>query len=281
MNIGCHVSISKGIENSPLEAQEFGCETMQIFTRSPQGGTFSEISKETVLKFKDNCKKARIKNVHIHAPYFINFASANNRVYYSSINSIKTELERASLLGAKYVMTHLGSAKDLGEKEAVKKTIDGLKKIFEEYEGKTELLIENSAGSGQIIGSDFKQIGKILKSLQKAGSEAKIAGICLDTQHSFASGLDWKNDFKNSLKFIDKSIGVENIRLMHANDSLTDLNSHIDRHSHIGKGKIGIDGFRNLINFAKENDIDMIVETNYPGVVKDIEILKEIRESVL
>src|SRR3989339_1691544 len=161
MNIGCHISIAKGIDKTPEQAAKFGCEVMQIFTRLPSGGPFSEISEETARLFKKNCQKYGIKNVYIHTPYFINLASKNNRIYYGSINSIRKELERASQLGAKYIMTHLGSAKDLGEEESVKKTIEGLSKVFEGYDGSTKLLVENSAGARRIIGSDFKQIGKI------------------------------------------------------------------------------------------------------------------------
>src|SRR3989344_9511635 len=171
MNIGCHVSIVKGlpagrqgIENAPELADKLGCEAMQIFTRSPQGGPFPEISGEAAKNFKKNCRKFGIKEVYIHTPYFINLASKNNRIYYGSTNSIRKELERASELGAKYVMTHLGSAKDLGEEKSLKKITEALEKIFENYNGSAQLLIENSAGAGQIIGSDFKQIGKILKS---------------------------------------------------------------------------------------------------------------------
>ena len=283
MNIGCHVSIAKGlpagrqgIDKTPELAHKLGCEAMQIFTRSPQGGSFPEISDETVKDFKENCRKFGIKNVYVHTPYFINLASKSNRIYYGSINSIRKELERASLLGAKYVMTHLGSAKDLGEEESVKKTIEGLSKVFEGYDGSTKLLVENSAGARQIIGSDFKQIGKIFSSTPDF--DEYLAGVCLDTQHSFASGYDWRNGFDNCIEALDKNIGLKNIKLIHSNDSLTDLNSRKDRHAHIGQGKIGLDGFEKLVAFAKENNIDMICETAYPGVVEDIKILKEIRD---
>ena len=276
MNIGCHVSIAKGIENAPELAHKLGCEAMQIFTRSPQGGPFPEISGEAAKNFKKNCRKFGIKEVYIHTPYFINLASKNNRIYYGSTNSIRKELERASQLGAKYVMTHLGSAKDLGEEESIKKTIDGLKKIFEDYSGSAKLLIENSAGAGQIIGSDFVQIDKIFSSTPDF--DEYLAGVCLDTQHSFASGYDWKDNFEENLKKIDSAIGLKNIKLIHSNDSLTDLNSRKDRHAHIGQGKIGLEGFEKMVAFAKENNIDMICETAYPGVIEDIKILKEMRD---
>ena len=283
MNIGCHVSIAKGlpagrqgIEKAPKIAHKLGCEAVQIFTRSPSGGSFSEISGETAKNFKENCQRLGIKNIYVHTPYFINLASKNNRIYYGSINSIRKELERASELGAKYVMTHLGSAKDLGEEKSLKKITDALEKIFEDYSGSAKLLIENSAGAGQIIGSDFKQIGKIFSSTPDF--DEYLAGICLDTQHSFASGYDWRNDFNNCIEALDKNIGLKNIKLIHSNDSATDFNSHKDRHANIGQGKIGLEGFEKLAAFAKENNIDMICETAYPGVIEDIKILKEMRD---
>lgn len=277
MNIGCHVSIAGGVENAPKLARELGCEVMQIFTRSPQGGKAPELAEKTVKAFKENCEKYGIKNVYVHAPYFINLASANNKIYYGSIGAIKTELERASALSAKYVMTHLGSARELGEKESLKKTTEGLEKILDGYKGDVKLLIENSAGAGRIIGADFEQIGKILSTTSDVA--ARPVGICMDTQHSFASGYDWKNDFKNNIKILEKHIGLNNIKLIHANDSLTDFNSRKDRHAHIGKGKVSIDAFAKIANFAKEHNIDMICETDYPGVIDDIKILKKLRNN--
>lgn len=274
MKIGCHVSISKGIENAPKMAHELGCEVMQIFTRPPQGGPTPELTNETCEQFKIKNLKFQIHEVYIHAPYFINLASANNRIRYGSISAIRKELERGSQLGAKYVMTHLGSAKDMEGKEAIKKTINGLKKIFDGYKGKTKLLIENSAGAGKIIGDDFIEIGKILKSLKEYPA---MAGLCLDTQHSFASGYDWLNNFEKNAKLLDKHIGIKNIKLIHANDSATDLGSHKDRHEHIGKGKIGLEGFKKIIQFARKNNIDMICETNYPEVIEDMKILKKMK----
>ena len=276
MYIGAHISIADGLENAPERALDLGAEVMQIFTRSPQGGPFLEISEEMVKSFKENCRKFGIKNVYVHTPYFINLASKNNRIYYGSISSIRKELERASQLEAKYVMTHLGSAKDLGEEESIKKTIEGLEKIFEDYSGSAKLLIENSAGAGQIIGSDFKQIGKIFSSTPDF--DEYLAGVCLDTQHSFVSGYNWKNNFTQTIEKIDMDLGFKNIKLIHSNDSLTDFNSRKDRHTHIGQGKIGLDGFEKLAAFAKENNIDMICETAYPGVIEDIKILKEMRD---
>lgn len=269
--VGCHVSIASGVENAPERARDLGCDAMQMFSRSPHGGPVLNITEEVAKSFKKNCKKFKIQNTYVHAPYFINFASGNNRIYYGSISAIRTELKRASALGAKYVMTHIGSAKDMGEKESFKKVVDGFKKILDRYKGDAGLLIENSAGAGKIIGDKFGEIGKILKALKKY---KKLAGICLDTQHSFASGYDWKNDFDGVVRSLKKDIGLDNVKLIHANDSMTEMGSHKDRHEHIGKGKIGMDAFVKIVQFAKKNSIDMICETKYPGVMGDIKILQ-------
>jgi len=272
MNIGCHVSIAGGIQNAPQRAHDFGCECFQMFTRSPQGGKAPELTPEILKEFSIQNLKFKIQNSYVHTPYYINFASANNRIRYGSVSVVRDELERASLLGAKYVMTHLGSAGELSENEATEKSAEMLKKTLDGYTGSAKLLIENSAGAGKIIGATFSQISEIIKKT----NHPALVGICMDTQHSFASGYDWR-DFENTIKKIDSEIGLENIKLIHANDSMTDLASHKDRHEHIGQGKIGIEAFQKIVTFAKEENIDMILETEHEKVKEDIELLRKLR----
>jgi len=271
MNIGCHVSIAGGVQNAPERAHELGCTAMQIFTRSPQGGKAPEITPEIVLSFKSQVESYGIQAVYIHTPYYINFASANNRIRYGSVSVVRDEMERGSLLGAMYVMTHLGSAKELGQKESIAKTIEMLEKSLEGYAGSTKLLIENSAGAGEIIGDDLAEIKEIIDGVKSPA----IAGICLDTQHSFASGYDWR-DFEKTIDKVEKEIGIENIKLIHANDSKPEFASHRDRHEHIGKGNIGLEAFRDIVSFAKKNNIDMICETEKEDVAEDIKLLKSL-----
>ena len=246
---------------------------MQIFTRSPQGGKAPEFTPEIIQEFKLKAKSYKLKATYVHTPYYINFASTNNRIRYGSVSVIREELERGDLIGAKYVMTHLGTAKELGQNQAIKKTIEMLGKAQDGYKGKTKLLLENSAGAGEIIGDDLKELAKIIKGVN---SQA-IAGICLDTQHSFASGYDWR-DTSETLKKIDQELGLKNVKLIHANDSLTECGSNKDRHAHIGKGLIGLEAFKEITAFAEKNKIDMILETKHDEVVKDIELLKKLRK---
>lgn len=274
MFIGCHVSIAGGVDKAPERAADLGCEAMQIFTRSPQGGKAPELTDDIVSSFHKNCLTNSIGHVVIHTPYYINFASANNRIRYGSVKVIREELERASLLGARYVMTHLGSAGELSKEDAIEKTAEMLKKSLDGYAGSTELLLENSAGAGKIIGDTFLDINQIIETV----NHPKLTGTCLDTQHSFASGYDWR-DFENALKRIDQEIGFGKIKLIHANDSKTEFASRKDRHEHIGKGNIGLPAFENIVRFAKDNDISMILETEHDAVKEDIELLKKIRDN--
>lgn len=272
MNIGAHISIAGGIQNAPERAADLGCEVMQIFTRSPRGGKAPELTPEICKEFEILAKKFKIQNTFIHTPYYINFASLENRIRYASVSVVRDELERGSLIGAKYVMTHLGSAKGMTHSESIQKVIEMLKKTLENYSGKTKLLLENSAGAGEIIGSSLID----LKAIIDGADSQSIAGICLDTQHSFASGYDWR-DFKKTLARIDQELGLGNIKLFHVNDSKTDFDSKRDRHEHIGIGKIGEKAFANIVAFAQKNKIDMILETKHDEVTKDIQLLKKFR----
>lgn len=274
MNIGCHISIAGGVFNAPQRAADVGCEAMQIFTRSPQGGKAPELTPEVISLFKESMVKCQMSDVFVHTPFYINFASADNRISHSTVAIVRDELERASLLGAKYVMTHLGSSKEMEENEATEKVIEMLKKTLDGYTGSCELLLENAAGSGKIIGATFSQLSQILKAV----NHTKLVGVCLDTQHSFASGYDWR-DFENTIKKIDDELGLSKIKLIHCNDSKTEFASRKDRHEHIGKGLIGQEAFKNIVTFAKEKDIAMILETEYDFVKDDIELLKKLRSN--
>src|SRR3989339_44908 len=182
MKFGAHVSIAGGIDQAPARAHQLGCECFQIFSRSPRGGQASKLTQEIVKKFKSECQKYNFKEYYIHTPYFINLGSSNNRIYYGSISAVREELERGSLLSAQYVMTHLGSAKDLGLSKTLRQTIEGIGKILDGYRGKARLLLEIAAGAGKIIGDSFEDVAYILKNVPKN------IGVCFDTAHAFASG---------------------------------------------------------------------------------------------
>lgn len=268
--IGAHVSAGGGAVNAPLNAHLAGCECFQFFSRPPQGGDAPKISAANAKKFINYCARHNLE-AYIHTPYYINLASLNNRIKYGSIKVIREELERGSLLKAKYVMTHLGTAAGYDDrKKALSEVIKSLKKSLTGYKGETMFLIENSAGSGQIIGHDFKEIKKIISSLKGF----KI-GVCLDVMHAFASGYQPQE----LLEKFDQEIGLKYLRLIHANDAKSDLGSHVDRHEHIGLGKIGKKQFATWLSDKRLKKINFILETPSDGRANDLKTLKRLRSS--
>ncbi len=269
--IGCHVSIAGGIVNAPKRAVELGCEVFQIFTRSPRGGAASRITPEIAKSFKAEMAKWGQANCYIHTPYYINFASSNKAIRDASVRIVREELERGTLIGAKYIMTHLGSSGDLARQEALKITAEGIKKTVKNYKGTTQLLLEISAGAGNIMGDTFEELEYFIKN-----SSDKI-NVCIDSAHMFATGYDIKTEsgMNNTIKIIKSTVRKSKVKLIHANDSKIDLGGRRDRHDHIGMGKIGESGFVNLMeNFP---NIDLILETEPDLVKKDIEKLKLLR----
>lgn len=280
MKFGAHVSAAGGVFNAPVNAAQIGCEVFQLFSRSPRGGPAPVLTKEIVGQFKTAMKENQQAEAYIHAPYYINLCSENNKIRFGSISILKEELARASTLGVKYVMTHLGSAHELSRDEAVKKVTESVSKILTGYQGSAIFLLENAAGSGNIMGDKFEELSAIIKGVPMAVRHH--LGICLDACHAFASGYDLrdKKTVDQTLTKFDKIIGLKYLKLIHANDSKTELNSQRDRHEHIGLGKIGQAGFKALINHPKLKNVNLIVETNDDGAGQggDLKVLKKLRK---
>jgi len=285
MKIGCHVSIAGGIYNAPGRAAELGCECFQIFTRSPRGGKAQPITDEDVEKFKAEMKKHKQSEFVVHAPYYINFGSLAKNIFYGSASVLREELERSSKLGARYLMTHLGTFRDIGQEEGMAQVIKGLKKVLDGYKGSTEFLLEISAGAGSVIGDTFDELAEMAEALKDMHG---FGGICFDTQHAFSSGYDLgsKKAVDKTFKEFDKEIGLEYFRMSHINDSKVELGSKKDRHDHIGEGHIGVDGFTEILCFIKaeekrtKDEKPLILETEHDKVVADIKQLKAIRDAL-
>ena len=294
MRFGLHISISEGVEKAPPRAIAQECECFQIFSRSPHGGAVRKIDADVAKKFRDNLP-GKAMDFFIHSPYYINFASSDNRIYHGSISAIRSEMEVADLLGARGVVTHLGSAKDMDGDEAKRKLVAGLVKIFEsspaDKEGNAakqkyrkfsaKLLLEITAGSGSIMGDTFEEIAFFIKETEDVIGKDML-GVCFDTAHAFASGYDLRTAgaVRKTFADFDKAVGIDRIKLVHLNDSAADLDSHIDRHANIGKGKIGIEGITAILKELSSRDLDFVLETPVLYSDKDLEVLKEIRKAI-
>ncbi len=277
--IGAHVSAAGGVENAPLNAKKEKCETFQFFVSSPRTYKFKEPTGEQIAAFKANCQKFGFTDTYVHASYLVNLASLDSRIRHASITGLRKGLEACSKLGVKGMMFHTGSAKDHPTKEAgIKQAVDSINKILDGYTGSTKLLIENAAGAGSTIGQNFKEVGALYKGVKE--KYRKQLGVCLDTQHAFASGYDWrtKQGTDEAIKEFAKFIGMRQLVVVQYNDSKTDFASNRDRHEHIKLGKMGKVAAKNILSHPKLKNQSFCLETPPEGRPEDIKILKSLRQ---
>jgi len=279
MKIGAHVSAAGGVQNAPKNAADLGLECFQFFSRPPQGGPAPELTDDIVQEFKESCDRYGLPDRYIHTPYVLNLAHKDKVIRHRTAGIIRTDLDRATTLDCRAIMTHLGSASGIGdEKMGLKLAVEGIKEILEGYDGSARLLMEISAGAGMAIGDTFDEMAAILD-----GVDGDRVGICFDTAHAFASGYDLRTveAVADTMKKFDSIIGLERLALSHANDSVVEIGSRKDRHAHIGEGLIGIEGFRAIMSYPRFREIDFILETPPgDGHINDIATLKTMRDEI-
>ena len=273
MQIGCHVSISGSIDKSVDNAVERNCSAFQIFTRSPRSWHAKDLTKEDIDAFKSKLKSSKIDRFATcaHMPYLPNLATPKNDGFEKSVNTLISEVERCAQLGIPYLVTHLGSHLGTGEEAGIKKLVEGLTKA-----GQTKndviILLENTAGQKNSVGSDFKQLGEIFKQLKPS----KKFGVCLDTCHAFVAGYDLRTEdkVKETFKEFDKHVGIENLKILHLNDARGEIGCNLDRHYHLGLGGIGEEGITSVVKFVNKKKIPIILETPIDDDRNDFENVK-------
>ncbi|MFA4854399.1 MAG: deoxyribonuclease IV [Candidatus Omnitrophota bacterium] len=278
MILGVHVSGAGKIYQALDIAHNLGCDTMQIFARSPQSWRNDfQFSFEDIEEFKTRRKKYKINPVFIHISYLINLASPDPRLYNGSIQAYIEDIRDAEKLGADYIVTHMGSHKETSEDTGIKRLVEALNKILEKTKGsKVGILLENTSGSGSWLGYRFYHQHKILKGLK----EKSRVGLCLDTAHAYLAGYDLstKQGLEKMLDEIQEMVGIKLIKLIHLNDAAGELGCHHDRHDHIGRGHIGLSGMKRIINHPKLKNIPMILETPKSNENSDKDNLKLVRK---
>ncbi len=260
LRIGAHVSTANGFLQAVAEARRIGANTIQIFGASPVQWRAPLPEVEESEKFRDACDKADIRPVFLHAPYLINLASPKEQLGAMSRTLLEKHLEISNALSADGVIFHIGSSGTRSQKDTERKVIAALLAILEKVPT-GRLLVENSAGAGNLVGDTLEEIARIL-----SGLDEKRAGFCYDTAHGFEAGI--LTDFSTKgigdfVKRVDGSIGVERLWAIHANDSATPASSNKDRHANIGQGHIGAEGFRNLLRNKMLRKLPFILEV--PG----------------
>jgi deoxyribonuclease-4 len=279
IRVGFHVSIAGGIQNSVSNAVNIGCTAFQIFTRNPRGWAERKLIDTEIESFRDNLKKSGIQknSVAVHMPYLPNLSGPDNEIYEKSKISFKNELIRCSRLGIEYLVIHLGSHRGHGKNNGTKQLLKSCEEAIDKYksEFKTKLnvtiLLENSAGQKDSIGSTLEDLREILDILS-----SKTYGVCLDTCHAFASGYDLKtaNACNKFFERFDNIVGLNVLKFIHLNDSKGDIGSHLDRHEHIGLGKIGIEGLKTILNINSLKDLPVIMETPIDSIRDNSKNLK-------
>lgn len=278
MKLGAHVPIGKSLDNAALTGQSLGCEVIQIFTSNPRGWKFTVRSDDEINKFKEIISKNDIE-AYGHSVYLINIASSNPYIHENSINSLISGVILAENAGFKGVVTHVGSHTGSGYKNGLRQVLVALEQVLNSTSGIVPILLETDAGSGNRLGCNFRDIADI-----KKGIKSDLVRVCFDTCHTFVSGYDVKSSqgLNKTLNNFDNLIGINNLKLMHLNDSKGDLGSNLDRHEIIGEGYIGIEAFERIINHPKLKNISAVVETPDIKTLGDefesLNILKNLRK---
>lgn len=273
--IGAHMSISGGFYKALERGASIGCSAIQIFTHSNRQWNVKDITQDQIDLFIKAKIKTGINEIVVHSSYLVNLGSNNMETRKKSIETIKKELTHCHDLGIKYLIIHTGSGYKDNSQKCLDQIASNLDKVFDETENtNTMILLENMAGQGSCVGSNFEQLGYILKNIKNE----KRVGICFDTCHAWAAGYNFSdsNSYKLMWKNFNKTIGFEKLKAIHINDSKTKFNSHVDRHAKIGQGTIGIEAFQLLINDPKLKNVIKILETpsdDYKEYEKEIENL--------
>lgn len=259
--IGAHVSIAGGFDQSIVRGDELSCTAIQIFTKSNRQWHAKPISDKEATLFKKTLTQASsVRNVIAHTAYLINLASANDAVREQSIQSLSMELIRCEQLGISSLVLHPGSGDTTNLKKTLLRVAQGLDTAFiQSNVQNVHILLETMAGQGNSIGHTFEQLAFIYAN----STHQKNLGICIDTCHLFAAGYDIQSEhgYKKIWNQFDQILGLKQIKAIHLNDSKKPLGALIDRHEAIGKGIIGLDCFKRLVNDPRFFDIPKIIET--------------------
>jgi len=277
MQIGCHVSIAGSIDKAVDNAVKRECSAFQIFTRNPRGWHAKDLTKEDISNFKSKLKASKIDRFATcaHMPYLPNLASPKDEGFQKSVKILGDEVKRCAQLGIPYLVTHLGSHLGTGDEAGIKRLVDGLTQAANpKYD--VMILLENTAGQKNSVGSEFKQLGEIFNKLKPA----KKFGICFDTCHAFVSGYDLrtKEKVKETFEEFDKHVGIENLKILHLNDARGEIGCNLDRHYHLGLGGIGEEGIAAVVKFANKKKIPIILETPIDDDRDDFENIRKAKE---
>jgi deoxyribonuclease IV len=277
VKVGVHVSIAKSLDTAIDNALKDKCDTFQIFTRNPRGWKFSPLDPDEVSLFKDKLQKSGIAPVVDHMPYLPNLSSPEDEFYEKSTSTLNAEVERCVQLGVRYLVVHLGSHLGAGREIGLQRISNALNQATKRAKGDFQICLENMAGTKNSMGSKFEEVREIRDSVKQKDR----IGVCFDTCHAYAAGYDLhvEKAVAKTMEQFDETIGFENLKVVHTNDSEDGLGSGHDRHEHIGMGYIGTTGFKAILHHKAILDLPMILETpidDRRGVAGNMEAIRRL-----
>ncbi|NCA98981.1 MAG: deoxyribonuclease IV [Clostridia bacterium] len=272
LKIGCHLSIAKGYTHMGEEALSIDANTFQFFTRNPRGSQMRTIDLEDIKGLKAILEQHQFAPLLGHAPYTMNPCAADAGLYELAATMMAEDLQRLEPLPGQFYNFHPGSHVGQGIEVGIEKIAALLNRVLTR-DGQTLVLLETMAGKGSEVGSRFEEIRAIIDRIQ----EKDRLGVCLDTCHVYSAGYDIVNDLDGVLEQFDRNIGLDRLKAIHLNDSLTPFNSHKDRHACIGEGSLGLDAIVRFINHPRLRELPFYLETpnEIPGYAAEIKLLRE------
>ncbi len=287
MYYGIHASSAGGIENTIKLAQKYGVNAIQIMPTIPMRWATKLLPEEMIQNFVNELEKSDVKKILIHGIYLTNLAREDKQmfhlgkmglvVYLDFAERVANEISKRKLdteiLG---VCFHPGAQKELSYEDSMERISYGMQWVLNEVPGKQKLLIESTAGTGGTLGRSFTELGILRNRVENK----ERVGFVVDTEHTYAAGYDWVNNFNGVLEDLEREVGIENVKAIHLNDSAVDLGTNKDRHANLGEGKIGEDAIKKILHRKELEDIPFILET--PGLkdekttLKEVEVLKKL-----
>jgi deoxyribonuclease IV len=275
--LGAHMSIGGGVHRAIERACSIECRAMQIFVKNNMQWFARPFTRDEIKAFRDHPQRADLSAVFAHANYLINLAATNPQFHANSIRALSEELERADQLGLPFLVLHPGAHLGAGEEAGLKKIVASINQIFARIpKVKTRIALETTAGQGSCLGHSFDHLAYLMRQVR----DPERLCVCLDTAHVFAAGQDLTSAAATRKMFrdFDRTIGLQHLVALHLNDSKTARGSRVDRHEHIGKGRIGLEAFRVIMRDRRFRKIAKVLETpKGKDLLGDVENLKTLR----
>jgi deoxyribonuclease-4 len=258
--LGAHQSIAGGYYKSVETAHRLKCDCVQLFTKNNNQWRAKELTDEDVQLFQGKLAELGVKHPLAHDSYLINLAAPDPMLWKKSVDAFVIEMLRAERLGIPYVVTHPGAYTTSSEEAGIAAVVRALDEVHRQTRGiKAKCLLETTAGQGSCLGCRFEHLAAMIDGVQ----DPDRLGICVDTCHIFAAGypISTEKDYRATMQALDKTVGLKLVKAFHLNDSVKALGSRVDRHAHIGRGTIGKEGFRLLLNDRRFRNVPMYLET--------------------